>query len=103
MTELPTIIHLYVSRATVPIIWTCVKHFEPIPDKPDEQVVVAGLLNKLAEAMAADSSSPYDALISLTPEEGSQLDFALHMTMTDATLAKKYGGPPRRIRRQGPA
>src|SRR5574341_1653830 len=93
MTENSALIHMYVDKDSIPLMWTCVKHFESVLKEPDDKVTIARLLDKLAQEMAADSASPYDALLTLTPDEGSQLDFALHMTMTDATLAKQYGGP----------
>ncbi len=93
MTEKSALIHMYVDKGSIPLLWICIKNFESIPNEPDDKATVAVLLDKLAQEMAADSSSPYDALLTLTLDEGSQLDFALHMTMTDATLAKQFGDP----------
>ncbi len=84
-------IQLYVSRAAIPVLWFCVKRFEPIPKKPEEKEVTAALLGKLAEEMTTDPSIPYDVLLTLTFEEGIDLDCALHLTMTDASMAREYG------------
>jgi hypothetical protein len=82
---------LFVQKSTVPILFSAVKHLEPILDKPKDKADVAGLLGKIALAMVSDADSPYDSLLTLTGKEAEDLDFSLHVTMSDAALAKKYG------------
>lgn len=91
MSEKPSQISLFVDKKSISIMWICAKHFESILKLPEEIVIFTGLLNKLSQEIATDKSSPFDAFLTLTAEEESQLDFALHMTMTDASMAKEYG------------
>ncbi len=93
MSEQSSSINLSVDSTAIPIMWACVKHFEPIANNHDQQAIIASLLGKLAEAMAADTTIPWGTYLFLSPEEGFELDFALHMTMTDAEMAKRYGPP----------
>ena len=91
MPHLKGSLSFYVPKATLPLLFAAVKHFERIPDKPEDKDATQSLLGKIAVGMAEDSESPYDPMLTLTGHEADNLDFALHMTMADAKLAKKYG------------
>ena len=92
MNEQSYSINLSVDSTAIPVMWVCVKHLEPFTTKPDQQAAVASLLGKLAEVMAADTP-PWGECLSISFDEVYALDFALHLTMTDAEMAKKYGPP----------
>ena len=86
-------IYLSIDSDAVPILWTCVKHLEPIAKKRNEHERAKRLLDKLAEVMADNSPPPWGTLLSLSYEEGFDLDFALHMTITNAEMAREFGEP----------
>lgn len=86
-----TPINLYVSKDEVAVLWYCVKYIERFLGEEEESIALS-LMNKIeTEIMAANPDSPYDALLSLSSEEASQLDFAIHMTMAESRLAEKHG------------
>lgn len=93
MNDKPETILFFVDSSSLAILWSCVKHLEPVAEKRGKQVVVKQILEKLAEARDAEPT-PFNKLLSLSPEEGFILDMSLQMTMASADLAKKYGDPP---------
>lgn len=82
--------------------------FERKPPEDNESLpAVQSAMKKLVPAYldALERKDPYDRQLGFSEEEQKVVGFALHMTMTDAVMAKQYGlvaddnvGPDVRLR-----
>lgn len=86
---------LRLNRVELYVMVYCVQALEtfferrPPEDKKDLRAV-GSALKKLVPAHLESLKDPYDRCLEFSGDEQEVIDFALHMTMTDATMAQRY-------------
>lgn len=92
----PLDIVLGLSSADCFVLVCCVQHFTnffkrnpPQDDKSKaDQRALQSVMQKLSIARSENLGNPYDTNLTFSVDEQGVVDFALHMAMTDATVAK---------------
>lgn len=83
-------IPLEVNRTEFHLIEMCIEHLMAHVHETKNDEGILSLRKKL-NAAKQRADSPYDANLSLTVDEAYKLDGALHIFMTDSTIARQFG------------
>lgn len=85
--------HLPLSKPELILVWASLKHVEGIVSSSQAKESIASLVEKLDSAIKSHSDSPYDTHLQLSKDAADEIDSAIHVMMTDAEMAKKFGEP----------